>query len=401
MIHDLEPGSKNMPSANKVEFQRQVAEALSDSNRTAFRGGIALQLQLSTTHKSPPHAHTIAKNLLDLLGCQGPKDNNWQKTRLYKNDVQIHALSVSCAHGQEHPSITVVARPFANMIDDVELAAEATHALAADGSDEVEREREEDWIGSFRRLLTNEAQYRTRGGDRLYESMIKMQRFYAQRAFLNGTSAVSIPVLGWLYGRPKGPFMQPLLEPWPSVIRQTGLRIQLGELPSRTGESEAFKQKIDEALEDFQNRWGWLITPLVVPVGLQVIVQPNALVTVGTQHDLDNIVRDYLLPKIVPKFGTVSDHKWTIDFDEMKRTAPDAAKLWGPNPLPPKGTKDGVTGYEVWRLPPGQPGFVSVTMTAQPDFEGDLMQRVDAKIKCWAERLDEEASPRRRYAGRL
>lgn len=102
----------------------------------------------------------------------------------------------------------------------------------------------------------------------------------------------------------------------------------MGELPSQTGASDVFKQRIDAAIADFENRWGWLITPLVVPVGLQVIMQPNASTATATQHDLDNIVRDYLLPKIIPKFGTVTDHKWTIDFEEMKRTAPEVAKRW-------------------------------------------------------------------------
>lgn len=221
----------------------------------------------------------------------------------------------------------------------------------------------------------------------------RLERFYAQHAFLSGKSAVSIPVLGWLYGRPVGPFMQPLLDPWPVLISRSGLRIQVGALPARSGDSETFKQGIDAALADFERRWGWLISPLVVPVGLQVIVRPVA--SAGPQHDLDNIVRDYLLPRIVPKFGTVTDHKWTIDFEELKRAAPDVAKRWGDNPLPPKGTKSGVTGYEVWRLPPaatGEPGFVSVSMTAQPDFEGDVMQKIDRVIRRWSERSDANSS---------
>ena len=195
--------------------------------------------------------------------------------------------------------------------------------------------------------------------------------------------------------------MQPLLDPWPTVIRQTGLRIQLGELPARTGNSSLFKRRIDAALADFEQRWGWLIRPLVVPVGLQVIVQPNPSTPPGTQHDLDNIVRDYLLPRMVAKFGTVSAHVWTVDFEELARVAPDLAQRWGAEPKPPKGTRDGVTGYEVWQLPPapaGEPGFVSVAMTAQPDWEGDLMERADHKIRRWAEHLDKNSESPRRFS---
>jgi hypothetical protein len=401
LIDDVEPRSKKMPAAAKIDFQRQVAELLADTGRSAFRGKIALRLRLATTHKTPPQVHSIVKNLLDLLGKQGPGDTSWQKTRLYKDDSQIHALSVSCVHGETRPSMTIVARSLASMTDDVELAAEATRTLAEDDPDEPHRaEGDQEWIASFKRLIQGELQARARSGDELYEAMVKGQRGYAQRAFL-GQSAISIPVLGWLYGRPKGPFMQPLLDPWPTVIRQTGLRIQLGELPARTGDSSLFKQRIDAALADFEQRWGWLVRPLVVPVGLQVIVQPNPSTPPGTQHDLDNIVRDYLLPKMVAKFSTVSAHVWTVDFEELARVAPDLARRWGAEPKPPKGTRDGVTGYEVWQLPPapaGEPGFVSVAMTAQPDFEGDLMERADLKIKRWAEHLEENSESPRRFS---
>ena len=112
-------------------------------------------------------------------------------------------------------------------------------------------------------------------------------------------------------------------------------------------------------------------------------------------------MRDYLLPKMVAKFGTVSAHVWTVDFEEIARVAPDLAKRRGAEPKPPKGTRDGVTGYEVWQLPPappGEPGFVSLAMTAQPDWEGDLMERTDLKIRRWAEHLDESSDSRRRFS---
>jgi hypothetical protein len=103
-------------------------------------------------------------------------------------------------------------------------------------------------------------------------------------------------------------------------------------------------------------------------------------------HDLDNIVRDYLLPGIVPEFGTVSDHRWTIDFDELQRTSPEIAASWGLNSTPPPGTKSGVTRYEAWRLPAvaGEPGFVSVALIADVDGNGDRMDKIDKCIEKWA-----------------
>lgn len=106
-------------------------------------------------------------------------------------------------------------------------------------------------------------------------------------------------------------------------------------------------------------------------------------------HDLDNIVRDYLIPGIVPAFGAVSDHRWTIDFEELRARDPKLAKSWGPNPTPPAGTKYGVTRYEVWRLPAveNEPGFVSVALVADMDAKPDLMGHMDECIRDWQENL--------------
>jgi hypothetical protein len=399
IVEGVEPRSKKMPEAERAVFQSQVAEQLIETKQTALRGPIAVRIRLTTTHRTPPQVHSIVKNLLDLLGRQGANDTDWQKKRLYRDDSQIQALSVSCVHGEARPSITILARRMSNVVDDIELASQATRALNEKDPDHPYHEqRDQDWIDDFRRLIDREAETRASSGDELYEARIKSGRGYAQRAFL-GPSALTVPVLAWLYGRPKGPFMQANLALWPGVIRQTSLRIQLGELPARSGESSAFKARIDAALDDFEQRWGWLIRPLVVSVGLQVIVQPNSSTAPGTRHDLDNVVRNYLLPKIVAKFGTVSAHVWTVDLEEMARVAPELAARWGAEPKPPKGSKAGVTGYEVWQLPPapaGEPGFVSVSLTAQPNHEGDLMERVDLKIRRWTEHLEKTSQIRRR-----
>jgi len=59
------------------------------------------------------------------------------------------------------------------------------------------------------------------------------------------------------------------------------------------------------------------------------------------------------------------------------------------------------SGYNTVQTPPapaGEPGFVSVAMTAQPDWEGDLMERADLKIRRWAEDLEENSESPRRFS---
>jgi hypothetical protein len=174
----------------------------------------------------------------------------------------------------------------------------------------------------------------------------------------------------------------------------------VGELPIASGGSIAFKQRVSGEIAAFMQRWDWIISPLIIAVALEVVVRPNPKTPAAVLHDLDNIVRDYLIPGIVPAFGTVSDQRWTIDFDELRERDPDLAASWGPNPTPPVGTRNGVTRYEAWRLPAvdGEAGFASVALVADIDAKGDLMDRMDEHISKWSDQLsvDSRRSWRRR-----
>jgi len=384
-IDGIEPQSKKMSAGERDKFQAAVAEQLISAKRATFRGDVALKLDLVTTSRNAPQAHTIAKNLLDLLserrpGVKWPRDH-----LLYKDDRQIQSLSVSCRHGERYPSIRGEARPFAAMLDDLELAAKAVH-VAEMSSDALYREdRDTDWIDTLRDLKQSEADARRRLGDDTYDAYLKMIRWNAQRALL-GRSGVTIPVLSWMYGLPRGIPMGLGRDEWAKLVGASKLRLQVGELPIATGGSDVFKQTVMAEIHAFKQRWDWIINPLVVAVALEVVVRPNPATPAAVLHDLDNIVRDYLLPGIVPSFGTVSDHRWTIDFNELERTNPKLAASWVSNPTPPPGTKWGVTRYEVWRLPAvvGEPGFVSVALVADMDARGDLMDQIDENIRTWA-----------------
>lgn len=388
-IDDIEPQSKKMPGAERDKFQTAVAEQLSAVKRSTFMSDVALKLDLATTNRNAPQAHTIAKNLLDLLSARRPGVMWPRHHLLYKDDRQIQALSVSCRHGESSPSVLIEARPFSAMLDDLEIATEAVRAHEMNGDALYRQDHEADWIDTFRDLKRNETDRRLRLGNDLYDAYLKMTRWSAQQALLK-RSGVTIPVLSWMYGRPRNNLMSFGTDMWAGLIRDSKLRLQVGELPIAAGSSDTFKQNVMSEISAFKQRWDWIINPLVVAVALEVVIRPNPATPAAVLHDLDNIVRDYLLPGIVPKFGTVSDHRWTIDFDELQRTSPELATSWGPNPTPPPGTKSGVTRYEAWRLPAvaGKPGFVSVALVADMDARGDLMDEVDKSIRTWASRSD-------------
>lgn len=390
-IDDIEPQSKKMPEADRDKFQEAIAEQLTMWKRAAFTGDVALQIDLATTSKNAPQAHTIAKNLLDLLGARRPNVKWSRRHLMYKDDRQIQALSVSCRHGQMSPSISITARPFRSMLNDLELAAETRRSIEMSIDYLYEQDSEADWINEFLSLRNNETNYRRRLGDNVYDAYRKIVRWYAQRALLQ-SSGVTIPVLNWMFGLPKGIPKGFRQEVWAGLVSASRMRIQVGELPITKGSSDVLKQNVSKEIDAFKSRWDWLINPLVLPVALEVIIRPNPLTPLAVLHDLDNIVRDYLIPAIVPKFGTVTDNRWTINFDELQRINPEMAKSLRPDLMPPPGTKSGVTRYEAWRLPPipGEPGFVSIALLADVEATGSHINEIDESNKIWASKSERD-----------
>jgi hypothetical protein len=170
ILDEIEPQSKKMRDPEKDNFQRRVIEALDDVRRGAFRGPLALSVDLNTTKPTAPQAHTIAKNLLDLLGTRRPEVKSSRKELLYKDDSQVHALAVSCRHGQDRPSIWISARSFGNVLKDLEVAADALPELEEDLEHCYQNDQEDDSIDYFKTLIAEEAFYRRRLGDSRYQA---------------------------------------------------------------------------------------------------------------------------------------------------------------------------------------------------------------------------------------
>lgn len=392
VIDGIEPKSKKMPKAEKCELQSAIADHLKRFKRQAFTGDIALKLQLNTTDKNAPQAHTIAKNLLDLFGLKEASVQWPRKHLLYKDDKQIQVLSVSCRHGNNEPFIYVEATPLSVMLEELRIAAEASR------EDELSLEalyREDmatDWIGDYRKLVENEAKSRADYGE-LYEPYLKLTRVSAQQALLN-QAGMGISVLNWLY---EDPLSKLKLDGFAAsdlanLISRSILRLQFGELPIAPGSSKLFKERVAVEVQAFKERWAWILDPLEVAVGLEVIVRPNPNTPPDVLHDLDNIVRDYLIPEIVPRLKTVTDPLWLVDWEAMEKAGVYSGnKAWSSlrsTPRLPASTKSGVTRYEVWRLPAvtGQPGILSVALTADTDGRGDLIDRIQRHVKEIVER---------------
>lgn len=392
-IDGIEPKAKKMPPIERSSLQTAIAEHLTLFKRQAFSGDIALKLDLQTTDKNAPQAHTIAKNLLDLFSVKGA-DVDWpRKHLLYKDDKQIQVLSVSCRHGCIAPSIYVEAVPLSLMLEELKIAAEVSQEDDMSLDAIYREDMATDWIADYRKLVSEDEKSRTHYGE-LYESFLKFSRVNAQEALLK-KAGIGLPVLNWLYEDPLSNVMGFSANDWANLISESPLRLQFGELPIAPGSAKAFKDRVSVEIKAFKERWSWIIDPLEVAVALEVIVRPNPNTPSGVLHDLDNIVRDYLIPGIVPGFGTVSDPLWLVDWDAIKDAGSDpsdrAWSLFRSAPRPPASTKAGVTRYEVWRLPAvvGQPGILSVALIADNDGRGDLLDQIQKQVEKSVSRDDE------------
>ena len=106
-------------------------------------------------------------------------------------------------------------------------------------------------------------------------------------------------------------------------------------------------------------------------------------------HDLDNVVRSYLIPKVVEILKPVSHYAFTLDDDARKSLAHFARDA--NQRLPPLTTSLGVTRFDIWRPPPareGSEGYVQMALVNDLTGYDDPFGQIDEKIDQWVDSLD-------------
>ena len=397
-VSSVEPrGKHSMPDADQVAFQKQVLEHLTAARRRAFRGPLALHLSLATTAKTPSYAHTIAKNLLDLLSRPRQALGTSRSGLLYLDDRQIQGLSVSCRHGESKPEISITAMPLRFLLADLDLAIHAYNELEEDDSD-IDDDAEEA-LDDLRNLLQQANPEREYLDEKTYNSIVTFRRVQAQQ-YLLGQSPISLAQLGYLFGVCGVPLSREdgiwndLYKTSESILRSTSLRILLTELPQRKGSTKVYEQQVEEKIRRFQQDYSWIVTPLLIPVALEVIIkQPTPSRTRGV-HDLDNIVRNFIIPRVVDVLKPPSTIAWTIDLEALKDSNPESYNYWRRDiERLPRSTRIGITRYEAWRLPrlrnDTSPGFASVAVVADWLPTDDVFDRIDDTIHRWEDYVDQ------------
>ena len=295
--------------------------------------------------------------------------------------------------------ITALASPLGSLLQDLDLAMQSARQDRDDHHEWERRQQLDQALGGVKDLLRDEANFRRRFGDQTFKSWLRHSRQLAQEHLL-GRAAVTPSDLSKMYNVSGRGFGLDLAAAWEQMFASTPLRITLSELPQVTGASAVWKEEIDQKLREFQTRFGWLIDPLLVPVALEVVIKPPPPRRQNGLHDLDNVLRSYLIPRVVEILKPVSHFAFTLDVEAMRRDAPELFKGRGDRSTcsakPPASTRAGVTRYEAWRLPPaaeGENGFVSMAIVTDLTGHDDIFGKIDDEIEYWREGL--EGSPYR------
>lgn len=355
-IQGIEPSSKKgMSAEDKAKFQQFVADELSNMNRRAFRGPIAIDIWAGTTGRTPSHVQNIAKNLLDLL-AKPVHIRHAEGALLFRDDSQVHGLSIRCDHGNAEPFFWITATPFRNVLRSLEIIGTQRHS-----HEQHEHFDHLEWEESLARLRDLK-ESRNMYGSVLTDQLERWYRSEAQANWLKGSS-ITPSVLGHFYPNPKWK-----MEPYMTLLRSATRsftaalhinpnRILLPELPQRDGGSRDYGQYVRKSYEEFHSRFGKHLLPLETPLAIEVLVKPPPIERQRGLHDLDNVCRDYLIPRLVELFKPPL-------FNNISRPSPGL----------------GLMRYEVWRVSrepdDGSPGFVSVSLVSDLYPSESLFTRI-------------------------
>lgn len=376
-IRGIEPRSKgSMPIADRLELQRRVLAWLRESGRCAFRGPVVVRLKLRTTSPTPPHAHTLAKCILDLLGAPTTGVSTRRRGLVYQDDGQIHGLSVMCEHGASAPRITIDAQALSDFVEDVAVAAQAM--------DEEQHRRGHDDRGlaaaaeRLGDLRADEALHRATVGDEAFETELRLARWEFQRAVL-GYEMLRPRDLALLFGRlhpnlpTRGASSRDLMNVMAARFGRPLFRIPIEALPIKRGAGAEYRETVEPALGAFLKRWLGALTPLCAPVALEAIVKPPP----GPRHhlfDLDNVMRNYLIPVATKVLAPPSHYLWAM-------AGPATVKV---GRTLPASTRVGLVRFEAWRAPrptgDDSPGFVSMALVADDSGLVDSIARVRSAV---------------------
>ena len=393
-VHGVEPRGKSaMRRQERRLFQASVLAQMKERRRLAYRGPLVLQLRVVTSEKNPSHIHTVAKNLVDLLG-RPMVDLSERSGLLYRDDRQISGLTVSCEHGGAEPAISIGSRSVGDFREDLEVAAQCSAAY-----DLRERAYQQP-PGSFYslgELHADRARWIAAVGEANFRTMVALAQRDLQLQVLSGTG-IRASDLHCFYRASALRFtshssvLDQLATKREDAFTKDRFRLLLEELPERPGTSEAYRERVADALRALRLRFQPLLTPLRVPLAVEVLIKPPPPSRARALHDLDNVLRRYIIPNVVETFEPPSNYGWALQRERLEHASVRSGSARDERLVSlPRSSAVGVIRFEAWRLPrtrgDDSAGFVSVSLVADAFGHGGPLSEVDGLVTAYTERL--------------
>lgn len=415
-LFDMEPRSKKaMKVEGKVAFQREILRQMKQLHRAAYRGRIVAELSINLASKTPPHIHTIVKNLLDNFSTPLPKSRIRRKGLIYQDDRQIVYLSVRYHIGNNRSQILASFAPFRHFLLDLALAKDIISGEYDDYFDDHDFLKNigeiEDYYGdldgedkiawdSLKDLTRNKDKCIQRFGKQGYDSLIKMDQMQLQESFVKRCRLSVRDIYTLYHAAGKIPKVEDVVFPelkkctrnlsshltqW---ITNSPVKIQLSRIPIRENETQQFKREVRESIRRYREKYKTL-EPLHIPITLEVIYKPPP-VSQGFFKDLDNIMR-LILPIFHEEFKPPPTFISNMNLNDIS----DERFLEKMKPLIealPKSVKYSIAGYEIFEIPRHQSdqdnGFISVGISGGVLGIKSLWDRVNEVIDKWQEHCE-------------
>lgn len=330
------------------DFKQKIRAELDAYNRSAFLSPICLCLEFETSSRQPAPIQSLAKNYLDLLGRDKPANSREKAPRLlYGDDSQVHILSVSCRHGVpegEKPTFTLTAARLSDVQSDLRyisgLERSRPELFERDISEEYAFDASMESLQEIQRMSSSELA--TEHGKAMrFLSEYHDRRVVQEHVF--DRSQIQLLELSELYDSMRDDeesyaFIRSIRQKTQEWIVQSPYRIELPALPG-VGESKSFKAAIKSQIEKFRVRLAHLVQPLRLTVGLEVVVRPKHDAKKAELFDLDNLVRDYLVPEVDRQLSPPSDFLHTLDLTQTEGESELTAQMREARDALPKGVR--------------------------------------------------------------
>jgi hypothetical protein len=285
--------------------------------------------------------------------------------------------------------------PHRAFLEQLAIAADVESRLRQEARDDLQRD--EGAVPDLDEMLRDAEKDWEIFGMEGYETLLDLSRRQAQERMLG--SGIPLSIMASLNGAPDAQLWarspgrpdlprtgaEELLLGWP-------VQIVLGELPQESGGTKRFKALVRAGVEEFQRTYSWLLQPLRVPVAMQVVVKPPPASRTRGLHDLDNIVRNYLVGPLVEAVRPPSDV--AVAFARLAAIGQRLGGEWQRRlDRIPHTLRVGLTRYEVWRLPPAvrddDRGFVVVGLVADHAGIGGPFTQMDGLMMDYRDRVRE------------